>query len=157
MSKRRKHNWSVGDVFAVKQEDGRYSLGQVLDQTMTNVISCAFLDIRLAAVEEFCEAAVLPERVMSAVSTTREQLDSGDWVVVGSVPLLLPRSQWPNEEFRNDDWVGAETHGSAIVDEFLNAFHGLVPWDDWYDPGYLDTFLLSPDKKPKNLLFKKQR
>jgi len=44
--------------------------------------------------------------------------------------------------------------GSANIAEFLNAYYGLVPWDDWADPNYLDKLLISPDKKPKNIIFK---
>jgi len=45
--------------------------------------------------------------------------------------------------------------GSAIVNEFLNAYYALQPWDDWKDPHYLDSLLVSPDKKPTKLLYKK--
>jgi hypothetical protein len=38
--------------------------------------------------------------------------------------------------------------------EFAEAFRGLIPWDDWADPNYLDKLLISPDLKPKKLRYK---
>ena len=49
---------------------------------------------------------------------------------------------------------------AAISREQLDFFEWpvrnvlLAPWDDWHDPFYLDKLLLSPDKKPKNVILK---
>ena len=63
-------------------------------------------------------------------------------------------SAHPCEPLRASGFIGATITGSGIVDDFVNAFHGLAPWDDWHDPRYLDTLLLDPSKKPRGLVYK---
>jgi len=40
------------------------------------------------------------------------------------------------------------------VENFLNAFHGLAPWDRYKDPNYFDEMLISEAIKPQVLVFK---
>ena len=122
---------------------------------MKNVASCAFYDIRVPCDANRAPDDLLVSRLIAVLSVTREQLDFGKWRVVGSNRVALDRQLWPNEEFRQDLWVGAKIYDASIAEEFLDAYNGLVPWDDWHDPQYLDKLLVSPDKKPKHLLYKK--
>lgn len=36
----------------------------------------------------------------------------------------------------------------------MNAYFALEPWDDWKDPHYLDSLLVSPDNGPERLVLK---
>jgi hypothetical protein len=153
MATRKQQRWDVGDVFLVRQRDGQWSAGQILDRMMPNVISCAFYDMRVAKPD----ALPLPLSIaglIAVASVTRDGLDSGEWRVVGHAPIGVERRLWPNEPFRNIGWIGAKIFDAGIFEEFLEAFHGLVPWDNWKDPDYLDRLLISPDKKPANLVYK---
>jgi hypothetical protein len=153
MATGKQQRWDVGDVFLVRQRDGQWSAGQILDRMMPNVISCAFYDVRVAEPE----ALPLPlstAGLIAVTSVTRDGLDSGAWRVVGHAPIGVERRLWPNEQFRNVGWIGAKIYDAGIIEEFLEAFHGLVPWDNWKDPDYLDRLLISPDKKPANLVYK---
>jgi len=58
----------------------------------------------------------------------------------------------PYETLRRSGFIGAKVRGSGIVEEFVNAFYGFAPWDDWYVPDYLDAFLISASKKPTDRL-----
>ncbi len=95
------------------------------------------------------------EYLISILSVSREQLDFGKWKVVGHQPIAIDTELWPNEEFRSDRWVGAKIYDASIVEELLDAYNGLAPWDDWYDPDYLDKLLVSPEKKPAHIFYKK--
>ena len=92
--------------------------------------------------------------MFSVLFVTRDLLDDGVWRVIAKRPVAIPRSQLPYESLRQNGYVGAEVNGSGIVNEFLDAFYGLGPWDDWHDPTYLDQLLVSPEKKPSRLVFK---
>ncbi len=92
--------------------------------------------------------------MFSLLFTTRDLLDSGDWKVVTNTPIELPRKRLPYEDLRSSGFIGAKVIGSRIVAEFANAYCALAPWNDWHDPNYLDRLLLSPDLKPKTLVFK---
>ena len=132
-----------------------WSTGQVLDQILPNVITCAFFDDRVEDPNQW-NRRLPSERLISVVSVTRERLDSGDWRVVGTGPIMVERRLWPNEQFRDKGWIGAKVYDASILEEFLDAFHGLAPWDDWKEPDYLDRLLLFPGKKPTNLVYNDQ-
>lgn len=120
---------------------------------MANVASCAFYDVRVVAPE----APSLPlcsDALISVASVAKDALDSGAWRVVGHAPIGVERRMWPNERFRKSGWIGAEVYDASILDEFLEAFHGLVPWNAWKDPDFLDKLLISPEKKPSGLVYK---
>jgi hypothetical protein len=66
----------------------------------------------------------------------------------------VPKENLPYESLRNKGFVGAKVVGSKNVNELLNAYYGLSPWDDWKDPTYLDKLLISPEKKPTTVKYK---
>ena len=148
--------WQVGDVFIVQQRDGICTIGQILDHMMTNVLSCAFYDIRVPCADVSGTFVLDEGRLIAALSVTREQLDCGKWRVVGHQPISLNRGVWPNERCREQLWVGAVVYDAAIAEDLLDAYNGLIPWDDWHDPEYLDKLLAAPDRKPKHVVYKKR-
>src|SRR5205807_4198254 len=124
-----RQSWGAGSIFAVQQSDHQRSVGQVLDLMLPNVVSCAFYNVRFSE-GTWPSISGLPfERIISALGTTREKLDSGKWKVIGTLGLQLERQFWPNEEFRDLQWVGAKTYGSRIVEKFLEAYFGSAPCD----------------------------
>jgi len=155
MKKKVRQAWSAGDLFLIPLKNDTSAVGQVLNQMMENVVSCALFDIRVSKDEDLHTIPTISnDRLISLLSTTRERLDSGAWRVLGKRPIAVERHRWPNEEFRRSGWVGVKIRNAALVEDFLNAFHGLAPWDDWSDPTYLDKLLISSQKKPANLVFK---
>lgn len=156
MKKNRRQQWKVGDIFTVPQLDGNKSIGQVLDIPLPNIVSCAFFDIRVSGdqpVRDFAFAEEDHGKIVAAIWTTPDLLHLGKWVVIGHQQPQLPREAFPNEELRGSRWVGAKTYGSGNVEKFLDAFYSLRAWDDWHDPTYLDGLLISPEKKPENLIY----
>jgi hypothetical protein len=154
---KRRQAWKVGDVLLVKLKDGSFVVGQIVGQErdVLNSVSCAFFDLRVKSEEELDRIDELPlDKIFAVLFVTRDLLDDGVWRVVGSRRVTLPKAQLPFERLRAGGFVGARVNGSGNVTDFLNAFYGLMPWDGWHDPNYLDGFLISPDKKPAKLMFK---
>ncbi len=52
------------------------------------------------------------------------------------------------EDYRDLLWVGANIYGSAIIREFMEAYHGLAPWDTMADPEYFTSLLVKGTAKP---------
>ena len=150
--------WKQGDLFVIPTADGRYSVGQVVvrEPKLLNSVSIALFDLRFDSVGSAAVTA-LPkaESAFAVLFCTRDLLDSGHWKVVGNGPASIPQRMQPYEHLRGTGFVGAKVVGSANINEFVNAFYGLSPWDDWKDPQYLDRLLISSAKKPKNLLYKR--
>jgi hypothetical protein len=157
MSKRRQA-WSVGDVFLVENKDGLWTVGQIVGQEtdVLNSVTCAFYDLRVRGESEGSLREFSLEAPFAVLFVTRDFLDAGVWPVAGHQPIKLRKDQLPYEHLRERGFVGAKVIGTRIISEFLNAFYGLTPWDDWKDPTYLDGLLISPDRKPQGLVFKKR-
>ena len=145
--------WKEGDCFIIPLTDGSGLLGQVLakEPTVLNSVSCALFNQRVVQGAYFVP---IPGQLFSTLLTTRDLLDAGQWRVVGSNEIQVPRDKFPFESLRSNGFIGAKVFGSKIVQEFANAFCGLIAWDDWADPLYLDRLLISADVKPSKLLYK---
>ena len=159
LKKTKQQNWQVGDLFVVQTKDGKCVIGQIVGQEteVLNSASVAFFDRRSDSNSPSFEIGSISENEAFAVLfATRDQLDSGEWKVISHHRLLVSDKMRPYENLRNNGWVGAKVIGSANINEFLNAFYALCPWDDWKDPSYLDRFLISPEKKPLNVVYKNQ-
>ena len=157
MGRSKKIKWNFGDVFAIPLLNGKFAIGQVLDLIMTNVIRCALFDeviddTKGVDLDVICNST----KLISLIASSREQLDYGVWEIIGNKKILIPKSKFPYEKLRDKGWVGATFHDAALVEDFLNAFHALSPWDDWHDPNYLDEYLIDKSKKPPNLILSKK-
>jgi hypothetical protein len=154
---RKRQSWKLGDIFLVKLKDGTLVVGQVVGQErqVLNSVSCAFFDLRLTSEDDLVTVHELTDdKLIAVLFVTRDLLDNSAWRVVAHGAVTVPEAQLPNESLRASGFVGAKVRGSGIVEKFLNAFYALLPWDDWHNPAYLDDFLISPDKKPANLISK---
>src|SRR5437762_2084390 len=135
-----RQRWSEGALFLVPQSDGLSSVGQVVRRTpeALNSVVCAFYDVRRKVDERLSAADLDADRLISIQFTTPDLLDAGVWQVAGHAPVahfdLMPRFH----ELEAGGFVGAKIIGSGNIQKFLDAFHGLRPWDEWASPHYLD-------------------
>lgn len=156
MAKNKKKEWSFGDVFLVPLKNGKYGTGQVLDLQMPNIVRVALFDEVINSLEEFnLEQSCSIPNLISLVASSREQLDYDVWKLMGNKCIEVPKKNFPNEEFRRKNWIGARHYDAALLEDFLNSFYALLPWDDWFNPNYLDEFLVDISKKPTNLIYNK--
>jgi hypothetical protein len=158
-ARRKKVDWSVGDVFHIPLADGDVVLAQIVGRGgPLNSVTIAMFDVKCkpsdaANAASFIEAS----RAFAVLFVTRDLLDIGVWPILGPKPIAIPDSFHPYEHLREIRFVGAKVIGSAIINEFANAYYGLAPWDDWKDPRYLDGLLLSSAKKPRSRLVYKSK
>ncbi len=154
--RRKKINWQTGDVFVVPLSNGKVNVGHALGQSMPNSVRIAlykevFNNDEVPSVDQLCKE----DNLISLIEVTSEQLTYGVWKIIGNKPVQIPLERQPNEQFRSARWVGASFSDAALAEDFLNAFYALGPWDNWYDPNYLDKYLVDPSKKPDNLIYVK--
>lgn len=153
-----KQTWKAGDIFLIPNADGLFTPGQVIahEKRTLHSASCAFFDQRVASREEARTIKLDPAKCVSALLVTPDSLDEGLWVIVGNQSVVLPKKLWPYEEMLSRKQKnGPLVRGSGNVVAFLDAFHRLCPWDSWFRADYLDEYLLTPDKKPKNVILVK--
>ena len=92
---RKKIKWEFGDVFLIPMENNTYSVGQVLDLMMINILRIAIFnetvkDINSADINTICHT----ENLISLLTCTREQLDFGVWKIIGNKPIKIEKSKF---------------------------------------------------------------
>lgn len=160
-ARRKKTPWAIGDIFTIPLNNGKYAIGHVLSQRLPNTTRIALYDEVIDSLENpdinnLCKEAHL----LSLIEVTKEQIDFGVWKVIGNKPTAIPVSRHANEQYRSTDpyknGVGSNIKDAVIAEHFMNAFYGLRPWDDSYDPEYYDKMLVDKQKKPLHLIYKKK-
>ncbi|RTR37981.1 hypothetical protein EKG38_15560 [Shewanella canadensis] len=152
-----KKTWDIGNIFSVELSDGTFSIGQVVgrEAEVLNSITCAFFKIRFQHYPSMDEIFELNEtKLIACQFTTKDLLTKRIWKVLGNRKPVISSISFPHEDCRDNGWIGAEIHGSGIMNQFLNAYYALEFWDDWFEPDYLDTILWKDAKKPENLRYK---
>jgi len=154
--RKKKVIWKPNDVFAIPLINGKYAIGHVLDQNFPNAVRIALYDEVINNFENTDITGLIDNNsLISLIEVTREQLDYGVWKAIGSKRTAIPIDKYANEQFRKNKMINSIVYDAGLAEDFVNSFYGLLPWDDWYDPNYLDEFLISLSKKPNNLLYKK--
>jgi hypothetical protein len=155
MEKKKKQLWQPSDIFVIPLLDSKYAVGQILDQRIPNTLRIALFNEVLDTLETYdINHLGKFSHLIALLEVGEDQIRRKNWKIIGNKTSLIPRSIFPNEEYRSKNWVGSVTIDATVVDEFMNAFYALVPWDDWYDPEYLDGLLYDKNKKPLNLIYK---
>lgn len=150
---RQRQKWEVGSVFVIPLMDGSGCIAKVVgrERQILNSATVAIFDARQdASVDEV--PILRSEDVFSLVLVTKDLLDSGRWKVISGTGEKPVGELSPYENLRSNGFIGAKVRGSALVEEFVNAFYGFAYWDDWYVPDYLDGYLIGPEKKPSGRL-----
>lgn len=150
---------SNGDIFLVPLKDHSFCCGQVLQVTkeLMNSCICGFFDIRLSP--DSSQFVPLPqERDLIAVQfVTSDLLKKGYWPIVGSGNVTIDLERYiPLQRIEARGLVGAVVEGSGIIQEFLNAYYGLRPWDDLADSDYFDKLLISRGRRPEHVVLTKR-
>ncbi|EOF4387085.1 Imm26 family immunity protein [Salmonella enterica subsp. enterica] len=157
MAKRKKKQlWEVGDLFTVPLADGTFCIGKVIDYEpkALNSVICAFYSHRVNKIPD-TELKLNDNELISVKFVTRDLLDSGDWKVFSKYSDIFDVEKYLNvKELKGNGFIGAKIIGSGLIIELMNAYYMLSPWNDFFDPNYLDSLLISPDKKPKNVMLK---
>lgn len=151
---RRKQTWTEGDNFLVPLKDGRFIPGQVI-RVAKSAMDSALCVFGAAVYERPSETleTITPEGTVAILFVTRDLLDSGRWKVRHNSPNSWAAEFIGFKALQDHGFVGTQIIGSGNVESFLNAFHNLQPWNAFHDPAYLDSLLLSSDRRPKTLTF----
>jgi hypothetical protein len=147
--------WKIGDVFAISLDDQSYAIGQIIgrEAQVLNSASIALFDIRVENTS-ISKIVLSLDRLYSVLFVTRDQLDDGTWKVIGEASIGVSPQDFPYESLRRSGFVGAKVIGSGIVRNFVRAFYGFCAWNFYLDPEYFDRLLISPAKRPTQLVFK---
>lgn len=152
--RRKRQKWKDGDLFLVPLADSGRVLGQALfSPGPLYSVLCAFTLRRTAPEWNLTQPKM--EEVVAIQFVTCVALDFHDvgyWAVVGHAPVLDFRPAVDLEEHQARRFIGTKVFDAGILMDFLDACFALAPWDPYLDPEFFDKLLLSPDRKPSNLV-----
>jgi hypothetical protein len=153
--KRVKSTWNFGDIFAAPLLNGEFGTGQVLDLQDDQIVRVLLFDTKFKYLDQQNKLRLTRDNIISALSIGRQYLDKRIWIIIGHEPVLIPINEYPNQQYKGKDWVGAVYHSAPVANSLLNAYFGLKPWDDYFDPNYLDSLLFDGVKRPDNIVLVK--
>ena len=152
--KKKKVNWRSGDIFAIPLNESLYGFGQIVSHEpdcLDSVLCMLFSD----SISSIDDPAVIPKdlKIISVELISRESLDDSLWPIVGNQKTTDVLNLYPIERLRENGYIGAKVRGSSIIDDFMAAYHGLIPWDSYADKAYFDKLLIPGMEIPKKAFF----
>ena len=132
------------DLFTVPLLDGGVGLGQIISTNVNGAVQCLLSGLRDPVPRRIPEAAVL-----AILFTDPRPFRTQSWSVIGydSLPEV---ARTPDSLLTDDAPV---VRDPAIVEAFLNACHGLYPWDGFPDAKFFSSLLLPglPDPRTRRM------
>lgn len=155
---RKKQQWQVGDYFGIPTENGNFAIGQIMGDYLSMGMGLACIMSRQTTNSKIEKINLEEKDIISAIFVLDGALIRGEWPILahGIADKQLLKKYLPQtDSIEKGNAIGFDVHTSGILDEFVKAYFGLMPWNDWYDPEFLDKeILISPDKKPDNVIYK---
>ena len=151
-AKRRQFRYKSGMVYAVPLADGSFGIAQAGEAQgeFVNVIYVVLFSNRYGELPD--QAPTLKrEFAVSLAATWRQALNRGEWLSLGMAPEAFQKSEFPNESYASNRYIGAKNYDAGILTKFLSAYHGLLPWNVLYEPDYYDGLLRIGLSRPSSV------
>lgn len=121
-----------GDLFLIPRTDGKWVLGQMLDEWMKGIISIAVFDFIVSDQTEVVALdANTPPQVISLPSVEKSEIRRGYWPRAGHCEVMVDVRLAPHYEFASQRYVGAGWSGGKIIERFVDAYYGLATWEPY--------------------------
>lgn len=137
---KRKIKYKVGDVFEAPSLSGATYIGQVVDDTKSEIgaIFCYF----------YGESGDLSSNnIISASLVTPDLIERGVWRIIGNEAVPKAAAIRKLHEAKGNGFVGSVVIGSGLVTEYIDTFYGVMDEQSWPDLMYVKRFFLSyPDR-----------
>ena len=143
------------DIFLIPLMDGGFGVGQVVEVDATPEGSALCLLTRLLSAPDWPPTPIHDSEAISLVLVTDDALRNGTWQTVGFEMLPKLERVFPLKNTIIDKFHGIAVHEPAIIEAFVNACHGLYPWDGFPDPTFFNSLLVYPDKTPSKAKMKR--
>lgn len=136
------------DIFLIPLLNGTHAVGQVIEveKAPENCALC-FLTLKQQNLETPATSFVLDDLIaITLVQTGHFQNDT--WPIIGFEQLPRIERVFQLADAKANQFEQTERYDPALVEAFINASHGLYPWDAFPDPAFFDKLLLNPDQRP---------
>lgn len=138
-------SWAQADYFRVPLLDGQFGIGQVFerDHTPNGSAFCGLTILKTDAAAQI--SPIIPIQIAAFVFLDPAHLTDGTWALAGfdQIPKYDFFFDFPAQQ--QAGFPDVTVHDPAVIEAFLNAWHGLYPWDAFGD---LFDQIKRPDMDP---------
>jgi hypothetical protein len=149
--------WDQADYFSIPLLDGGHGIGQIVEvaQCPPGAAFCALSTRRGTPGQT--PAPLTLDDIVSLVFIGSAHLDDGTWALLGFDTIPATDSLVSFAQTRRA-WQMSDTPATLIADPvlveaFVNACHGLLPWDHFPDASIFDRLLARKSRRPDAIRF----
>lgn len=121
--------YDQADYFRIPLLDGSYGVGQVFEINAggDNVLFCGISIRKTDAVTQI--ESFSPTDIIAVVRVTDDPLKTEQWPLGGFNQIPRFRSFINYDRIAADGFPDHPVHDPAVIEAFVNALHGLYPWN----------------------------
>ena len=146
----------LADIFLIPLISGDFAVGQVahVKQVPAGMAFCLFTP--LTSAPDWPPSPILPSDIISLQLIKTASIVNGTWQTVGfeAVPPLDHAVDM--EKATSTGFKDFEARDPAIIEAFVNAYHGHYPWDGFPERDFFTKMLIRPDQIPLSAKKKSQ-
>lgn len=143
------------DIFLIPLLDGGFGVGQVVEVSATPQSTALVMLTLLQSAPNWPPSPIHYSESTSLVLVQDNALKDGSWHIVGFEMLPPIGRLFKIKEALSSNFENVAFQESAIVEAFVNACHGLYPWDGFPDPQFFNKLLIYPDQVPSGVKYKR--
>jgi len=146
----------LADIFLIPLMDGDFAVGQVVnakDKPEGTVLCILTL---LKSAPDWPPSPMHYSEAIALVLTQTASLTDGTWQTVGFEAVPALERVFDLEKAVASNFENLTVHDPAILEAFVNACHGLYPWDGFPDSQFFTKLLIQPDRIPSTAKMKSQ-
>lgn len=151
MTRKKKVNVNIGDVFVIKIDEFTYSYGQVVAE---GIISDCMVVYDIISTKHPSLDEITSKPVVFLIQTVNSRIEDGIWEVIGNIQI--PNINFPIYKVESEDGFMIAKHDGAILKEnpipseiqnlmeleswspvslekAIKAKYGNANWDSYYD------------------------
>ncbi len=146
----------LADIFLIPLMDGDFAVGQVanVDDTPEGTALCLLTLLKSAP--DWPPAPIHYSEAIALVLIQDASIRNETWQIVGfeAVPPLDHIFDVTNA--LRTKFANITAQDPAVIEAFVNACHGLYPWDGFPDSQFFNKLLIFPDRVPSSAKMKSQ-
>ncbi|WP_042162462.1 Imm26 family immunity protein [Paenibacillus gorillae] len=128
MAGKKKVKVRIGDVFAIKIEQDKYSYGQVIAEGR---ISDCMVIFDVVSKEHLPVIDITSKPIVFLIQTVNSRIEDGIWEVIGNAPL--PHINFPVYKVETEDGYMLVDHSGDIINENPrdSEIEGVIELESW--------------------------
>ena len=146
--------WQQADHLHIPLLNGEVAVAQVIEVSdrPDHAALCALTGRKSAAGAPSMPISL--SEVLAVQFISRPEDQASRWPIVGFEQIPPIQKVFDLQHHLIMEFADLEPQDPALIEAFVNACHGLYPWDGFPDPDLFSNMLLTPAAKPEAALFK---